>query len=186
MCLSHRDNKLISQTISLVQWVQFYRKLHFYGPVPDNVSLVKTIFYCTSLVTIIQSIKKSWVDLKQPSTSTTKHKFFVKKKTQKFVLHIWWYMKGLLYYELLKLDKTSIAESYPRHLRSLSAAIRKKIVICKTEQSGSHTASWRHLTRRFVSLKNIIQLSREIRLHAAYSYHVIILLSPSMQHSSSC
>lgn len=71
--------------------------------------------------------KKSWVDLKQLSTSTTKHKYFVKKNTNKqtLVLYIWWFMKGLLYYKLLKLGKTSIGESFS-HLRSLTAAIGKK------------------------------------------------------------
>lgn len=124
--------------VSITSWQQANFTNHFASSVSSILSETTLLWPCARQCFISENNillhlsgydntkhKKSWVDLKQPSTSTTKHKFFV-KKTQKFVLHIWWYMKGLLYYELLKLDKTSIAESYPRHLRSPSAAIRKK------------------------------------------------------------
>lgn len=66
--------------------------------------------------------KHSWVDKGKPSTSTPKRNIHSKK----VMLCIWWDIKGVLYYELLKPNETINSERYRNQLLRLNEEIENK------------------------------------------------------------
>jgi len=64
--------------------------------------------------------KKSWVDLAQPSTSSSRPNRFGRKK-----LCVWWDQEGVIYYELLN-PETVNAHRYHQQLIKLHRALREK------------------------------------------------------------
>jgi len=66
--------------------------------------------------------KKSWVDAAQPSTSSSRPNRFGRKT----MLCVWWDQEGVIYYELLKPDKTINAHRYHQQLIKLHRALREK------------------------------------------------------------
>jgi len=66
--------------------------------------------------------RKSWVDLDQPATSTPKPNIHARE----VLLYIWWDWKSVLYYELLQLGETIMADCYQQQLTNLSEALEEK------------------------------------------------------------
>lgn len=66
--------------------------------------------------------KYHWVDPGEPTTSTPKRNVHCNK----VMLCIWWDMKGVLYYELLKPGQTVTADRYCHQLMQVNQEIEKK------------------------------------------------------------
>lgn len=127
--------------------------------------------------------RKSWVDPGQPSTSTPKRNIH----EHKVLLCIWWDMKGVVYYELLKPNQTVTAEHYQHQLIELSHALNQKrprIAYKKQKVILLHDNARPHIAK---AVKDTLSdLQWEVLPHPAYSpdcapsdYH----LFRSMQHS---
>ena len=66
--------------------------------------------------------KKFWVDLAQPSTSSSRSNRF----GWKTMLCVWWDQESVIYYELLKPGETVNAHRYHQQLIKLHRALREK------------------------------------------------------------
>ena len=127
--------------------------------------------------------KRSLVDAGQPSTSTPKPNLHSKK----LLLCIWWDMKGVLYYELLKPGETITAQRYSGHLLKLSEKIKElrpqhghsmKKIILLHDNATPHVAK--------ATKNKILELGWEVLPHPAYSPDIApsdFHLFRSLQHT---
>ena len=111
----------------------------------------------------------------QPAKSTAKHNIH----GAKVMLCIWWDQKGVLYYELLKPDKTINGERYRTQLIRLKRAIAEK----RPEYAIRHEAIIFHhdnaRPHKAIAVKNYFENSRwEVLPHPPYSPDV----APSDYH----
>lgn len=110
--------------------------------------------------------KKSWVNPGEPPKMVVKPNRFGKK----VMLCIWWDMKGVLYYELLKTGETVTAEHYQDQLIKLSENL-----MVKRPYSGKgkrpvkllHDNARPHIASK--TKDTILKLGWEILEHPAYS-----------------
>jgi len=93
---------------------------------------------------LILSLRKSWISLDQSSTATPKRNI-----RSKVLLCIWWDMKNVVYYKLLKPNQIVTAEYYQQQLIDLNHALnqkcpiivqRKRKVILLHDNTRSHVA----------------------------------------------
>lgn len=110
--------------------------------------------------------KRSWVDPEQPTKSTPKPNLHSKK----VLLCIWWDMKGVLYYEMLKPGETVTAERYSNQLIQLKEKIEElrpqkghsaKKIILLHDNARPHVAK--------ATKNKILELGWEVLPHPAYS-----------------
>ena len=110
--------------------------------------------------------KRSWgKGNKRPPTTP--------KSGLKVMLCIWWYWKGVLYYELLLENQTIHSNKYYCQLDQLKAALNKK---CPELVNRKRIIFHQDYARRHVSLmtrQKLLQLGWEVLIHPSYSPDIV-------------
>jgi len=99
--------------------------------------------------------KRSWVDLDQPSKSIPKRNIH----GSKVLLCIWWDMKGIVHYELLKPNETITAERYKQPINWFKSCIKSETSNYSSKKAQSDIVAWQCSTARCKSSsRNVINI----------------------------
>ena len=109
--------------------------------------------------------KRSWGRRNKPPPTTPKAGLHPKK----VMLCIWWYWKGVLYYELLPENQTINSNKYCPRLDQLKAAlnekrpelVNRKCLIFHQDNARLHVS--------LMTRQKLLQLGWEVRIHPPYS-----------------